>query len=116
EPPPRLELAPAQARARKLEIGGWVSFALGLAGVGAGAALLAIDGREHGATCGVADRDIHGACPNVYTTQVAGIVSVGAGGVALVTGTGLLIAGNSKRSRGAAARLTPALGGLRLQF
>jgi hypothetical protein len=98
------------------KIGGWVSFALGLAGVGAGAAMLALDGREHGPTCGVDDRDINGACPNVYTTELAGIVSAGLGGVALVTGGGLLISSRGKRSRAAAARLMPAPAGLRLEF
>lgn len=114
--PARSPIAGAEVRSRRLEIGGWIGFALGLAGVGAGAALLAIDGREHGPTCGVADRDVHGACPNVYTTQLAGIVSVSAGAVALASGAGLLIAGKARRERGAAARLTPAPGGLRLSF
>ncbi|MFO7563800.1 MAG: hypothetical protein R6X02_14235 [Enhygromyxa sp.] len=105
-----------EAGGRGLTIGGWVSFTLGLAGVGAGAALLSIDGLEHGPTCGVEVRDIHGACPNVYTTGIAGAVSVGLGGAALVTGAGLLIAGGARRERGARARLSPAPGGLRLEF
>lgn len=113
--PARFEPPPERRRAR-MEIGGWVSVALGLASAGAGSALLAIDGREHGPTCEVEDRDIYGACPNVYTTQLAGIISVGAGGVALATGSGLLIAGKARRKPGAAARLEPALGGVRLKF
>jgi hypothetical protein len=118
EPVPldREPIEPAEPPRVGLKISGWASFALGLAGVGAGAALLALDGREHGPTCGVDDRDINGSCPNVYTTQVAGIVSVGAGGAAIMIGSGLLIAGRRKHDHGPRARLVPAAGGLRLEF
>lgn len=114
-PLPRFESS-GERGPTKLEIGGWVGIALGIAGAGAGVALLAIDGREHGPTCAVENRDINGACPNVYTTQLAGIVSASAGGIVLATGTGLVIAGKRKRRYEAAARLTPTLGGLRLNF
>jgi hypothetical protein len=95
---------------------GWVSFSLGIAGVGVGATLISLDGREHGPTCGVEVRDVQGGCPNVYTTNLAGLVSAGLGGAALVTGVGLLIAGGGRRDRGVRARISPALGGLRVQF
>jgi hypothetical protein len=108
--PPRVGPRPG------LMTGGWVSFSLGLAGVGVGATLISIDGREHGPTCGVEVRDVQGGCPNVYTTNLAGIVSAAVGGAALVTGAGLLIAGGSRRDRGVRARISPALGGLRVQF
>lgn len=106
----------SERRPSNLEIGGWVGIALGIAGAGTGVVLLAIDGRDHGPTCAAEARDINGACPNVYTTQLAGIVSTTAGSVVLATGTGLVIAGKRKRRSEAAARLTPTLGGLRLNF
>jgi hypothetical protein len=99
-----------------LRTGGWVSFALGLAGVGAGSTLIAVDGREHGPTCAVEIRDVNGGCPNVYTTQTSGIVAVGLGGAAILTGIGLLIAGKTREHRHAAARIQPTPGGIRLRF
>ncbi|HLT37209.1 MAG TPA: hypothetical protein VK034_13025 [Enhygromyxa sp.] len=121
QPPDDPALRPEERRPASrpgLRTGGWVGFTLGLAGVGAGAALIAVDGREHGPTCGAELRDINGACPNVYTTELAGQIGVGLGAAALVTGIALLIASKSKREheRSSAARVSPAPGGLRVEF
>lgn len=116
QPPPQQQPRARTHNQPGLRSVGWTGVALGLAGVGVGATFLGLDGHEHGPTCGVEIRDINGACPNVYTTNVAGIVSVSLGGVALVTGVGLLIAGGTRRERGAMARVRPTLGGLRVEF
>ncbi|PRP96575.1 PEGA domain protein [Enhygromyxa salina] len=116
------ELSEAQAQrrgGRGLSIAGWVSFGLGLAGVGAGVALVVIDGRDYGPTCSLEVRDVNGACPNIYKTARAGFVGLGLGGVALAAGTGLVIEARRKRKRqasAAVARLQPSLGGFTLQF
>lgn len=112
------ELSPPRVNGRRAKIGGWVGFALGVAGLGVGGALLAIDGREHGPTCATDLRDVRGACPNVYATQVAGIVTAGVGGAALLTGTSLLIYGARKSGQQdrPVAAIEASAGGWALRF
>ncbi len=58
----------------------------GVAAIGTGAALWAIDGRCPGG----ADPNDTEACPQVYITRTAGIATVAVGGAVLLTGTVLL--------------------------
>lgn len=110
------EYSLARGSGRGAQIGGWFSFALGLAGMGAGAALLVIDGRDHEPSCGPGQRDNFGVCPNVYTTGVAGIVSASAGAATLTTGVGLLIFDAGRRHKQPVAVLAPAGLGFNLRF
>ena len=91
-----------------------MALSLGVAGAGTGAALLALDGREHGPTCGPARIDVNGACPNVYTTGPAGYVGLGLGVAAAAVGIGLLIHDGRQRSKRARAQVTST--GLRISF
>jgi hypothetical protein len=119
------KLSTTRLHRRGARIGGWVGFALGVAGLGIGGVLIASDGLEHGPSCPIDLRDANGNCPNVYTTKVAGIVAAGAGGAALVTGISLLIhaAPKDRRNRNADKRsdqavleIAPRPGGVLLRF
>jgi hypothetical protein len=84
---------------------GWGLLAGGIAGLGAGATLLVLEGRPHEPTCPESSLDISGACPNVYTTQVAGIATLSGGLALAAAGTALLLV--SKRRTRVAAQLHP---------
>lgn len=99
--------------ARALQIGGAVALSLGLVGVGSGTVLWALDGRDYGPSCAPARIDGNGACPEVYTTRIAGYIGVGLGVVALAIGTGLLI---HQRRNHARSRVRLMATGLELRF
>lgn len=86
---------------RGLRIAGWISLGAGLAAIGTGAGLLAIDGREHRSSCRDALQDADGDCPNVWTTRGSGIAAVVVGSLALGAGVGLVTVGYRRaRNRG----------------
>lgn len=99
--------------ARALQIGGAVTLSLGLVGVGTGTVLWALDGRDYGPSCAPGRIDGNGACPEVYTTGIAGYIGVGLGVVALAIGTGLLI---HQRRGHAGSRVRVMATGLELRF
>lgn len=102
-----------RASPRALRIGGAVALSLGLASVGSGTVLWALDGRDYGPSCAPGRIDGNGACPEVYTTGIAGYVGVGIGVVALAIGTGLLI---HQRRDHARRRVRVMATGLELRF
>jgi hypothetical protein len=118
------KLSKARVNRRGAQVGGWIGFATGVAGLGLGGALIAIDGEEHDPTCPPELRDANGVCPNVYTTQVAGIVTASIGGAALVTGVSLLVhaarknggKNADKRKDRANVEIEPRPGGFLLRF
>ena len=69
---------------------------VGVAAVGTGAVLWAIDGRCPDG----ADPENKVACPQVYITKTAGIAMVAAGSAVLVTGTVLLSVDEVRTARG----------------
>ena len=100
---------------------GWSALATGLLAIGAGAAMVAIDGRV--ISCGDASKDAFGNCPRVRNTRALGAALAGVG-AALATGGGLFLwlasdRGGSER-RAAARRwragVQPLLGGAQLSF
>jgi hypothetical protein len=99
---------------------GWTALATGLAAIGAGAAMVAIDGRE--ISCAAASRDAFGHCPKVRNTRALGAALLGVGG-ALATGGGLFVWLASDRGGGSERRAArsrwqagvgPLLGGAQL--
>jgi hypothetical protein len=62
----------------------------GVAAIGAGAALLAIDGRCPNQSVDPSNPSTSVFCPQVYGTKTAGLVTLAAGGAAFLTGTVLL--------------------------
>jgi hypothetical protein len=118
------ELSATRMHRRGARIAGWVGFAAGVAGLGIGATLLAIDGHEHGPTCAADLRDINGRCPNVYATRTAGIVAASMGGAALITGISLVVYASPKMRRKNAdqrgdrpvAEIVPRAGGVLVRF
>jgi hypothetical protein len=113
-----LELAaPGPAPERRmvgLRVGGALTTTLGIAGVAAGATLIALDGRPHRPTCAPDLLDPNGSCPNVYTTATAGYALLGLAIASFATGTALLIVAQRQRVPGGRVRLTA--GGLQLRF
>ena len=107
-------LDPGRSTGVGLRAGGWVAAVLGAGGIGAGAALLAVDGREHAPTCTPALVDVNGACPNVYTTATAGGIALGLGVASLGVGIGLLVRGYRRSARSTRVQLTPS--GLQLRL
>jgi hypothetical protein len=98
---------------------GWTALATGVLAIGAGAALVAIDGRP--ISCAVAQQDAFGHCPKVRNTRALGAALAGVG-AALATGGGLFLWLASDRGggerRAAAPRwragVQPLLGGAQL--
>ncbi len=96
-------------------ISGWVLFGAGVAGVSSGASLWALHDRPYRADC---QADADGDCRNLYDTQTSGIVSLAAGGAALVTGIALIaVSRPDKRKKSSnRAHLVPTLGGVAARF
>jgi hypothetical protein len=111
EPEPTTAAPPSADRRRRalprwLEIGALVA---GAAGVGVGAALLAIDGRCPGGG-DVEDPD---ACPDLYDTKTGGIVAISVGGAVMSAGGVMLVVDEVRVGRGGARS---AVVGLRGRF
>jgi hypothetical protein len=99
DPPPTDSLGPSGSKPRLLPR--WADVLItsaGLVAVGTGAALWAIDGRCPGGE----DPADTVACPQVYVTKTAGILSVAVGGAALVSGSVLLSVDEVRTARGRA--------------
>jgi hypothetical protein len=99
---------------------GWTALATGVAALGAGAALVAIDGRQ--ISCAADQQDAFGHCPKVRNTRALGAALAGVG-AALATGGGLFLwlasdRGGGGERRAAAPRwragVQPLLGGAQL--
>jgi hypothetical protein len=114
-----VELTPAETEQKWRKgtwIGGWVSFGAGVAGISAGATLWALHGRPYRTDC---QADLDGDCRNLYDTQLSGIVSLAAGGAALITGVALIaVSAPNKRKKKSnkRAHLVPTFGGLAGRF
>jgi hypothetical protein len=91
---------------RAATIWGAVSAGAGLASLGAGIALLAINGREDASDCTGDNVDIDGDCKYRYETLPGGIAATAVGAVLAGVGVGLLILGR-KRARRARASVGP---------
>lgn len=96
---------------------GGVSLGGGLAAIGAGIALLVIDGREDTSDCSGDNVDADGDCKYEFTTLGGGIAATVTGAVLAGVGVALLVIGKrrAKKSR-ARARIRPTAGGLVVQF
>jgi hypothetical protein len=100
---------------------GWSALATGVLALGAGAAMVAIDGRV--IACSPAQQDAFGNCPKVRNTRVLGAALAGVG-AALATGGGLFLWLASDRGGGERrataprwrAGLQPLLGGAQLSL
>lgn len=88
--------ARVDARTRGLIIGGAVTLGLGVAGIGGGAPLLALDGKPYERPC---DADPEGDCKNLYDTVGPGAGLTAVGAAAVVTGAALLAVGLIRRNR-----------------
>ncbi|NJK33165.1 MAG: PEGA domain-containing protein [Deltaproteobacteria bacterium] len=107
-------VSPTRGGSRGTQIGGWTTMAIGVAGVGTGAALIILDGRAHGPTCEPELVDENGGCPNVYTTATAGYIALGLGIAVLAVGAGLLIHHHRHAPKRSLVRATA--GGLSVRF
>lgn len=93
------EVREDEGSSRGLKIAGWSLVGVGAAGVGAGAALLAIHHDPASGRCDdPANIDVNGLCRWRYTTRTPGIIGLAAGGAALLGGVGLLVV-DAKRRR-----------------
>jgi hypothetical protein len=81
-----------------LQPAGWAILASGIGGAGAGAALVALDGRPHQPTCPMDLVDRNGSCPNLYTTMAGGAVGLVAGGLAIAAGVTLVVVGKKRET------------------
>lgn len=95
---------------------GWSLLGAGLASSAAGATLWALDGSEHAGSCSADNRDIQGACPNVYTTRAAGIGTLAAGLALAISGSVLVGFSRPHRNQTIQAELGPRYLGLRGAF
>lgn len=96
-----LEPVPRSIRYRSLRQFGWVALGVGVAGVVAGATLIAIDGRSNRSQCRGDNVDPVGNCKYLYATGEAGIATTVVGGALLVTAVGILIGTRDTRRKAA---------------
>ncbi|HXU67954.1 MAG TPA: PEGA domain-containing protein [Polyangia bacterium] len=87
-----LAVAPTPTHSRALRPLKWVTLVGGVLAVGAGAALVALDG--HG-TCTRVSGQVE--CPDVYDTRTGGYVAIGAGGALVVTSVILFVLDRPRR-------------------
>jgi hypothetical protein len=100
---------------RAATIWGAVSTGAGLASLGAGIGLLAINGREDTSDCSGDNVDIDGDCKYRYETLPGGIAATAVGAVLTGVGVGLLIHGRT-RARRARASVGPGTLELAVRF
>lgn len=103
----RLDPLPPDSTARRgppLVPIGLVSIIAGVALVGGGASLVAIDGRQYRRQCNGDDVDINGTCRFSYDTLAGGAVALAAGVAASAAGIALVVVGKRR------ARATVAIG------
>jgi hypothetical protein len=101
---------------RPLRIAGWTTAGLGLGAVGAGIALIVIDGKEITSDCDADNVDLDGDCRWRYGTMTGGAVAAGVGAAALAAGITLAVIGHKKGRAGKTARVQPTATGLALRF
>jgi hypothetical protein len=97
-------------------IAGWVALGTGVAGIAAGATLMAIHQKPFRRDC---QADADGDCRHLYDTQLGGILGLAVGGVATVTGIALIAAsrsGKGKKKSSSRAHITPSFGGFSGRF
>ena len=104
--------AQVDERARALVIGGAVTLGLGVALVGAGAPLIAIDSQPYEAEC---NPDAEGDCERLHDTLAVGAGLTAVGAAAAVTGAALLTVGLIRRKRGW-ERVSAAASGILVRF
>ncbi len=110
-------LPPRSARDRKLYAGlGWAGFALGLAAVTGGSALVRMDEEPVKSDCSGENIDFQGNCRWRYDTLEGGIAMITTGSLLIGTGVVLLVVGRDKHRTSSVARVTPTLGGFALRF
>lgn len=102
---------------RGLRIVGWTTAGLGLGAIGAGVALVMIDGKEITSDCGGENVDLDGDCRWRYGTMTGGLIALGVGGAALITGVTLAAIGHKRgKAPAASARWSPTSDGFALRF
>lgn len=94
---------------RGLKIGGLVLLSLGVAGVGAGVAMILID-EQNVAGCSGADVDFRGQCRERYDTLLGGILGTAAGGLGIAGGLAMMIQGHRVAVRARAGKQQASLG------
>lgn len=94
---------------RGLKIGGLVLLGLGVAGVGAGVAMILID-EQNVAGCSGADVDFRGQCRERYDTLLGGILGTAAGGLGIAGGLAMMIQGHRVAVRARAGKQQASLG------
>ncbi len=104
-PPPQLDTGPTRRRGRVILSS--VLLGSGVAGIGAGVALLVLHGRPITADCSGANIDADGDCHFLHDTQLGGAVALGLGAAAAVTG-GVLLGLELRRGRGSSVSVAPA--------
>ena len=101
-------------RPRGMLIAGAVLTSVGIAGAAAGATLLGLNGRSYQREC---EADAMGNCRQLYNTVVVGSIPTALGSAAFGAGVALLvIAAKRGPKKKSTARVSPALGGVRVRF
>ncbi len=111
-------LSPLDTSGRKIPpVWGALALGTGVALLGGGVTMIALDGRPHARTCLDERKDVDGDCPNVLATRGPGVALAVVGAVAAGAGIALLTISLRKREGKSAASLTPVLGpqGVRLR-
>jgi hypothetical protein len=93
-----LQRAPRKDKRALLRALGWSALGVGVAAVGVGATLIAIDRDPVRTRCTGDNVDPGGDCRYIYLTKGAGIGVVTTGGVLIATAVGLLVAGRERKS------------------
>lgn len=108
--PPEPGTTTPSSPGRGVSISGGATLAFGLAGVGVGATLIAMDGSPIQRGC---NPDPNGNCARIHNTSTGGAVALALGVAGLATGVTLLAIG---RKRARAGRLSATRDGLRWRF